>query len=313
MKQYHIPVLLDELIEGMTPEPDGIYVDATYGGGGHCKALLARLSGRGKIYAFDIDNDISKNIIDDERITYIRGNFRYMKRFLKLHNISKVNGIFADLGVSSYQIDTLERGFSTRFYGKLDMRMNQESEISAKEILHTYSFDKLYFLFQNYGEMQRSKEIAQAICSYRINYPLETTEDFKNAIQKFAPRGRENQFFAQAFQSIRIEVNQELESLKELLLQSPELLLADGKLAIISYHSLEDRLMKNFIGKGNLEGVDKKDFYGNKITHFIPLHKKPIYASEQEILKNNRSRSAKLRIGILHGFVLYILTLVSFI
>ncbi|MDI9355992.1 MAG: 16S rRNA (cytosine(1402)-N(4))-methyltransferase RsmH [Chitinophagaceae bacterium] len=300
MNQYHIPVLLNELIDGLTPKPDGIYVDATYGGGGHSQALLSRLSSKGKIYAFDIDNDVTKNSIDDERITYIRGNFRYVKRFLRFHNVSKIDGLFADLGVSSYQIDTLERGFSTRFHGALDMRMNQESEVSAKEVLHTYSSDKLCFLFKNYGEMQRPKDIAQAICSYRINYPLETTEDFKTAIQKFAPRGKENQFFAQAFQSIRIEVNQELESLKELLMQSPELLLPGGKLAIISYHSLEDRLVKNFIGKGNLEGIDTKDFYGNKISYFTPMHKKPIYASEQEIQTNKRSRSAKLRIGILH-------------
>lgn len=294
---YHKPVLLDESIDALVLNPDGVYVDATLGGGGHAKAILKRLSNKGKLYAFDTDPDAAlQNEIDDERFTLIPQNFRYIKRFLRLHQVKKVNGILADLGVSSHQFDSGERGFSTRLEARLDMRMNVNASISAYEVVNDYKEEKLADIFFSYADLRRAKAMARSIVEKRLTDRIETTFDLKTALYRYLPPGKENKVLAQVFQAIRIEVNDEIEVLKEFLSQTEALLLKGGRLCVISYHSLEDRLVKRFIRNGLFEGEPQRDVYGNfevpfkKVGNFIT-------PSDEEIATNTRARSAKLRIG----------------
>lgn len=290
---YHNPVLLFESIDGLEIIPDGIYVDVTFGGGGHSKEILKQLGSKGRVYAFDQDEDALQNTIDDDRFTLIHQNFRYIKRFLRFYGVAKVNGILADLGVSSHQFDVAERGFSTRFDAELDMRMSKNMEISAYKVVNEYSEEDLVNIFFFYGELRNAKAIAKQLVKSRKTQPIKTSFQLKEALQRFLPKNKEHKIMAQLFQAIRIEVNQELEALKEFLIQTSELLVKGGKLSIISYHSLEDRLVKRFIRSGMFEGEPEKDFYGNVS---VPFKKgKLIVPSEQEIKKNNRARSAKLR------------------
>ena len=292
---YHDPVLLQASIAGLEIIPDGIYVDVTFGGGGHSKELLKRLSKNGRLFAFDQDEDAKKNNLLDDRFVLIQGNFKFIKRFLRVYGVTKVNGILADLGVSSHQFDVPERGFSTRFDALLDMRMDSKSELSAYEVVNTYTEAKLKAILLEYGELNNAKAIAQAIVKARQETPIKTSFQLKEAISKFLPPIKQHKILAQLFQAIRIEVNQELEVLKAFLLQTTDLLVSDGKMSIISYHSLEDRLVKNFFKYGNFEGEPEKDFYGNINTPF-KKPKKLIVPSYDEIKNNNRARSAKLRI-----------------
>jgi len=298
-KKYHNPVLLEQSVEGLAIKPNGIYVDVTFGGGGHSKMILDQLGASGKLYAFDTDIEAQSNKIEDERFVLIPENFRFIKRFLKFQGVKKVDGVLADLGVSSHQFDAAERGFSTRFEGKLDMRMNQGSSVSAYEVLNEYSEEHLANILFQYAELRTAKGIAKAIVSKRQESLIETTFDLKTAITKFLPLGRENKILAQVFQAIRIEVNQELEVLKEFLQQIPELLNENGRLSVISYHSLEDRLVKRFIRNGLFEGEPERDMYGN---FEVPLKKigKLIVPTFEEIKINNRARSAKLRIATIN-------------
>jgi len=292
---YHRPVLLHACIDGLNIKTGGTYVDATFGGGGHSSLILERLK-NGKLIAFDQDTDAEKNVPEDERILFINQNFRYMKNFLKLYGLIPVDGILADLGISSWQIDVAERGFSTRFEGPLDMRMDKQSKLSAKEVINDYSYDRLVEIFKLYGELRIAHKIAREIEFVRKNESIETTEQLKNALKKLAPRGKENKFFARVFQALRIEVNNELDALKEFLIQSVEVLQPGGRLVVISYHSLEDRLVKNFIKAGNFEGELEKDFFGNIIAPLQAVGKF-IIPDENEMQENPRSRSAKLRIA----------------
>lgn len=292
---YHDPVLLQASIAGLEIIPDGIYVDVTFGGGGHSKELLKRLNKNGRLFAFDQDEDAKKNNLLDDRFVLIQGNFKFIKRFLRVYGVTKVNGILADLGVSSHQFDVPERGFSTRFDALLDMRMDSKSELSAYEVVNTYDEAKLKAILLEYGELNNAKAIAQAIVKARQETPIKTSFQLKEAISKFLPPIKQHKILAQLFQAIRIEVNQELEVLKAFLLQTTDLLVSDGKMSIISYHSLEDRLVKNFFKYGNFEGEPEKDFYGNINTPF-KKPKKLIVPSYDEIKNNNRARSAKLRI-----------------
>ncbi len=293
---YHEPVLLRESIEGLNIKPEGIYVDATFGGGGHSKEILKKLS-TGKLVAFDQDEDAEKNKPEDNHLIFVRHNFRYIKNFLQYYKIQKVDGILADLGVSSHQFDEPERGFSFRNNAALDMRMNRESEKSAKTILNSYSEDKLAEIFKNFGELPESRKIARLIIKYRQEKQIETIANLVEAIEPCVPKKFENKFFAQVFQAIRIEVNDELESLKEFIKQSSECLNVGGRFVTITYHSLEDRLVKNFIKSGNFDGKLDKDFYGNVKTPLKAVNKNIITPSEIELNRNNRSRSAKLRIA----------------
>lgn len=292
---YHSPVMLEAAIDGLSIVPGGTYVDATYGGGSHSAAILRRL-GNGKLIAFDQDEDARKNIRDDSRLIFFEQNFRYMKNILKYHGHLPVDGILADLGVSSYQFDQASRGFSTRSDGPLDMRMNRQAALSARDILNSYDDKELAALFYTYGELKNSRRIAANIIDYRREKPLETTAELAGLLEKMAPRGKENKFLAQAFQALRIEVNQELDSLKELLTQSTEVLKTGGRLVVISYHSLEDRLVKNFIKTGNFSGDPEKDFFGNLIRPLDPVGKMQT-ADKEELAINSRARSAKLRIA----------------
>lgn len=294
---YHKPVLLDESIDALVHNLDGIYVDATLGGGGHAKAILKRLSNKGKLYAFDTDPDAAlQNDIDDERFVLIQQNFRYLKRFLRLHQVTKVDGILADLGVSSHQFDSSERGFSTRLEARLDMRMDVNATISAYEVVNYYEEEKLSEVLYKYGELKRARGMARSIVERRLTQPIETTFDLKTTLYKFLPPGKENKVLAQVFQAIRIEVNDELEVLKEFLSQTESLLVKGGRLCVISYHSLEDRLVKRFIRNGLFEGEPERDVFGNfevpfkKVGNFI-------VPTDEEVSTNNRARSAKLRIG----------------
>ena len=295
---YHEPVLLHQSIEGLAINPDGIYVDATFGGGGHSREILKYLKA-GKLYAFDQDEDARRNAesIEDENFIFIEANFRYMKRYLKMYGVSQVNGILADLGVSSHQFDTAARGFSIRFDAELDMRMDQKASKNAKEILNEAPEEELKFIFRQYGELSNAAKLARAIASARVNQSIERVEELKDVLQRFAPRKKENKFYAQVFQALRIAVNDEMKALEELLLQFEEVVSDKGRVSIISYHSLEDRLVKNFILRGNLSGEEEKDFYGNVIKPFNAINRKPIQASEEEIERNSRARSAKLRIA----------------
>ncbi|HTI60984.1 16S rRNA (cytosine(1402)-N(4))-methyltransferase RsmH [Mucilaginibacter sp.] len=298
MNSYHNPVMLNECIEGLNIRPDGTYVDVTFGGGGHSRAIIKKLGKNGRLLAFDQDADAQKNLIDDDRFEFIDQNFRYLKNFARLHNALPVNGILADLGVSSYQFDQAERGFSIRFDADLDMRMNQNGSLTAKEVVNTYSEADLHRIFGIYGEIQNAKSLARTIVTARLNAPINTVADLKNAISGLIPRGKENKYLAQVFQALRIEVNQELEALKDFLIQSAEVLISGGRLVVMSYHSLEDRLVKNFIAKGKFSGEVEKDFYGNDQKPFDAVSRGAITASDEEIKNNNRARSAKLRIAV---------------
>ena len=296
MMSYHDPVMLFESVDGLKIDPNGIYVDVTFGGGGHSKEILKRLGDNGKLFAFDQDKDALENSIDDERFTLINENFRYIKRFLRFYGLIKVDGILADLGVSSHQFDEAERGFSTRFDADLDMRMNQGDELSAYHVVNKYEEEKLSSVLFQYGDLRNSRALAKEIVNARRNEEIKTSFRLKEVLQRFLPKAKEHKILAQIFQAIRIEVNQEIEVLKEFLIQTHELLKEEGRLSVISYHSLEDRLVKRFIQNGKFEGEPERDFYGN-IN--VPLKKvgKLIVPSTEEIKKNNRARSAKLRIA----------------
>ena len=293
---YHVPVLLKESLEGLAINPAGTYVDTTFGGGGHSRAILAALGSRGRLLAFDQDPQAQQNAIDDERFTLIPQNFRHIKRFLRFYGVKQVDGVLADFGVSSYQFDTAERGFSTRLEGALDMRMNPEAPLSAYEVVNTYEEEALSTLFFRYGELSQSRQIARTIVQQRSTKPIATTGELKQVVQRFLPKGKENKVLAQLYQAIRIEVNGELAALEELLLQMPEIVRPGGRIALISYHSLEDRLVKRFIRDGQFSGEPQKDFYGNLLTPFQKVGK-AIVATQEEIAQNNRARSAVLRVA----------------
>ena len=295
---YHNPVLLHESIDALSIKEDGVYVDVTYGGGGHSKEILRRLGKNGRLFGFDQDPDAQNNILEDDRFVLIPENFRYISRFLRFHGVRKVDGVLADLGVSSHQFDEAERGFSTRFDGDLDMRMNQKSKTSAKEVVNEYSEEKIAEILFLYGELRNSRNIAKTIVEKRQEERIDTSFQLRKVLQRFLPNAKEHKIIAQIFQAIRIEVNEELDVLKEFLEQLPNLLNEEGRLSVISYHSLEDRLVKRFFRTGLFTGEPEKDFFGN-IS--VPLEKvgKLIVPSPQEIKLNNRARSAKLRIATL--------------
>jgi 16S rRNA (cytosine1402-N4)-methyltransferase len=295
-EQYHIPVMLDECMEGLDIKPDGVYIDLTFGGGGHSKAIIQRLSEKGSLYAFDQDSDAIKNALDDERFTMIEDNFSNLTNQLKLYRVTQVDGILADLGISSYQIDCAERGFSTRFDAELDLRMNRKQILTAKDVVNTYSYEQLKKIFSDFGELSNAHQIAKKIESLQIE-GISTTTQLKEILQPLAQRGKENKFFAQVFQALRIEVNGEIDVLKKMLEQTSPLLKKGGRLVVMSYHSLEDRLVKNYMKTGNCEGKVEKDFFGNVLNDLVLVNRKPITASQEELERNPRSRSAKLRIA----------------
>lgn len=294
--EYHNPVLLKETVGGLNIKEDGVYVDVTFGGGGHSREILSRLGDKGRLIAFDQDQDALLNKIDDSRFLLINENFRYIKRFLRFHGVKTVDGILADFGVSSHQFDEPDRGFSIRFDAILDMRMNQQDVLSAYSVINDYEEEELRKVFWQYGELRQAPALARTIVSERENKVIETTNDLKEVLKKYLPPRRENKILAQIYQAVRIEVNQEIEALKEFLLQTPDLLREGGRLSFISYHSLEDRLVKRFIRSGMFEGEPEKDVFGNVE---VPLKKvgKLIVPSKEEIKVNNRARSAKLRIA----------------
>lgn len=294
--EYHNPVLLKETVDGLNVNPSGVYVDVTFGGGGHSKEILSRLNEKGRLFAFDQDADALENTISDKRFTLIHENFRFVKRFLRFHGVKQVDGILADFGVSSHQFDVAERGFSTRFEADLDMRMNQENKLSAFHVVNEYEEERLKQVFLQYGELRAAPAMARLIVEYRETEPIVTSEQLKAVLRKFLPPRHENKVLAQIYQAIRIEVNQEIEALKEFLLQTPDLLGKAGRLSFISYHSLEDRLVKRFIRNGMFEGEPERDLYGN---FEVPLKKVNglIVPTAEEIKRNNRARSAKLRVA----------------
>lgn len=295
---YHNPVLLQESVDALAIKEDGVYVDVTFGGGGHSREILKRLGANGRLFGFDQDPDALDNVVDDERFTLIPENFRFISRFLRFHGVRKVDGVLADLGVSSHQFDEAERGFSTRFDGDLDMRMNQKSKTSAKEIVNTYSEEKLAEILFLYGELRNSRNIAKTIVEKRQEEKIDTSFQLRQVLQKYLPKAKEHKIIAQIFQAIRIEVNEELDVLKEFLEQMPNLLKEDGRLSVISYHSLEDRLVKRFIRTGLFKGELEKDVFGRSNE---PMQKvgKLIVPTAEEVKLNNRARSAKLRIATL--------------
>jgi 16S rRNA (cytosine1402-N4)-methyltransferase len=296
---YHTSVMLPECIEGLHIDPAGTYVDVTFGGGGHSKAILAKLGPEGRLFSFDQDPDAWEQAekIEDERLTLITANFRHLEKYLRLHRVKLVDGILADFGVSSFQLDAPERGFSIRFDGPLDMRMGPSASMTAAELLNTYSAEELQRILGMYGEVKNAKTLAQAIIQARTRKPLETTQEFKEILNKLAPKHREFKYFAQVFQAIRIAVNQELAVIEEFLAQTPTVLKPEGRLVIMSFHSLEDRLVKNFIKAGNVQGKEDKDLFGVVHRPLESVIRKPITASEDELKLNPRSRSAKLRIA----------------
>lgn len=293
---YHIPVLADETVDGLNIQHNGIYVDVTFGGGGHSQLILKKLD-KGILAAFDRDADALANIPNDDRIVFFPHNYRFVKNFLEYKNLSPVDGILADLGVSSHQFDEATRGFSFRFDGPLDLRMNTKSGMTAADVVNQYDEKDLIHLFSAYGEIKNSRTLAKTIIDFRKKKLFETTFDLAEAIDSLILPHIRNKYLAQVFQALRIEVNQELESLKEFLEQTPDILKKGGRLVIISYHSLEDRLVKNFMKTGNIEGKETKDFYGNSISPFKLISRKAIQADEKEININNRARSARLRIA----------------
>lgn len=295
---YHQPVMLTECIEALRINPDGIYVDVTFGGGGHSLKILENLR-EGKLIAFDQDEDAKRQAenIHSRSFTFCQTNFRYMKQYLKLNGVTQVDGILADLGISSHQIDSPERGFSTRFEGPLDMRMDRNSKQTANTVLNEYSEEELHRIFGMYGELKNARTAAKAVIVARSQKPLTTTLELKNALQSIAPRGKEHKYFAQVFQALRIEVNAEMKALEDFLHQCGEVVKPGGRLVMMSYHSLEDRMVKNYINTGKVFGALEKDFYGNPIKPFRAINRKPIEASEKEVEENKRARSAKLRIA----------------
>jgi 16S rRNA (cytosine1402-N4)-methyltransferase len=294
---YHVPVLLKEVIDGLKIIPSGTYVDCTFGGGGHSKKILENLNDAGKLIVFDQDEDAGKNVPDDERVIFVPHNFRHLQRFLRFHKINKVNGILADLGVSSHQFNEAQRGFSTRFDAALDMRMNQSEKMTAADVLKNFSEEKLHKIFGKYGEVTNSKTLAKTIVEFRKTQPLQTINQFKNSVYPIV-KGNPEKYFAQVFQALRIEVNDELNVLKEMLLQSVEVLEEGGRIAVITFHSLEDRIVKNFFKNGNFEDEQNQDLFGNKPKNQLKvITKKPIVPSAEELKQNPRSRSSKLRIA----------------
>jgi 16S rRNA (cytosine1402-N4)-methyltransferase len=294
---YHVPALLKESVDALDVKANGIYVDATYGGGGHSREILSRLK-NGKLIVFDRDIDASQNLPTDKRLIFVNNNFRFMHNFLRYHNIDKVNGILADLGVSSHHFDDDKRGFSFRFpEAALDMRMGQDSELTAQTVLNTYSQDRLEHIFFEYGEIKQAVKLARALVESRTRRAFVSVADLIETIEHLIPKSDEKQFLAKVFQAVRIEVNKEMASLKHFLEQTVNVLTTGGRLSVISYHSLEDRMVKNFIRTGNVEGHRVTDFYGNEITPFVIITKKAIVPDDSEIGCNSRSRSAKLRIA----------------
>ena len=293
---YHNTVLLNECIQGLGIKPEGIYVDVTFGGGGHSKSILSKLDG-GKLFAFDQDKSANANALSQQNFKLINANFRYLKNFLRMEKVLKIDGLLADLGVSSHQFDIAERGFSTRFDGKLDMRMNVNSVLSAKDIVNNYSEADLANVFYKYGDLKNSRKISKKIIEAREVSSINTTSELKDVINALVPKKHMNQFLARVFQAIRIEVNDEIKALEEMLLSAVDLLNPNGRLVVLSYHSLEDRLVKNLMKKGNLLGKIEKDFFGNPIKELQEINSKVIVASECEIRENSRARSAKLRIA----------------
>tara|TARA_R110002124_G_scaffold87407_1_gene225123 strand:+ start:156862 stop:157758 length:897 start_codon:yes stop_codon:yes gene_type:complete len=295
--EYHNPVLLTETVNGLNIQPNGVYVDVTFGGGGHSREILSRLGEKGKLIAFDQDKDALENAIDDTRFLLINENFRFLKRFLRFHGYTQVDGILGDFGVSSHQFDVAERGFSTRFEADLDMRMNQDTDFSAYHVVNKYDESQLRDVLFQYGELRSAAGMARVIVEARNNGAIKSSEQLKKAISRFLPKHKENKILAQVYQAIRIEVNQELDALKEFLQQSLEVLKPGGRLSLISYHSLEDRLVKRFIRNGLFEGEPEKDVFGRVEVPMKPVGKF-IIPSEEEIKENSRARSAKLRIGV---------------
>ena len=294
---YHIPVLLNESIEALNIKPDGVYVDCTFGGGGHSRAILQHLGESGKLFAFDQDDDAKKNLPDDERVVFVPQNFRHLQRFLRLHKVNKVDGILADLGVSSHQFDEAERGFSIRFDAAMDMRMDQRQTLTAADILKTFSELQLHKMFEQYGEVTNSKTLAKTIKEKRAVSPIKTINDFKQAVESVV-KGNPSKYFAQVFQALRIQVNDEFGALRELLQQTPTVLNTGGRLAIITFHSLEDRIVKTFLKSGTFLETEADEVYGGKIENpFTIITKKPLLPTAEEMKRNPRSRSAKLRIA----------------
>ncbi len=296
MMIYHVPALLNECIDGLNIQPDGIYVDVTFGGGGHSKEILKHLD-KGKLIAFDQDISAEKNKPVDDRFLFINQNFRFLRNNLLYHGVNSINGLLADLGVSSRQFDDPERGFSYRFESGLDMRMNQDADRTAADIVNKYSQNELQRVFWDYGEFRNAGDLASAIVEYRMVTPIRTTGTLVESISGFIPSRSQNKFLSRLFQALRIELNRETEFLKELLLQGTEMMIKGGRMAVISYHSVEDRLVKNFFRTGNFEGREEKDFYGNPVSPYKLVNKKVITPSEEEIRLNSRVRSAKLRIA----------------
>ncbi|TDO04910.1 16S rRNA (cytosine(1402)-N(4))-methyltransferase RsmH [Sunxiuqinia elliptica] len=293
---YHIPVLLNESIEGLNIQPDGEYVDVTFGGGGHSREILKNIE-TGRLFGFDQDEDAAANAFDDSRFVFVRHNFRYIRNFLRYHEVEQVDGILADLGVSSHDFDVAERGFSFRFSGALDMRMNRDAKLTAADIVNTYDEARLIQVFREYGEVNNAYRLAKQILAARQQKPVRTIDQFKEIIAPCVPKRTETKYLAKVFQALRIETNGELDVLKDFLEQSAELLKPGGRLVVITYHSLEDRLVKNFIKAGNFEGKQEKDFYGNVSSVLQAVNRKVIVPTEEEIERNPRARSAKLRIA----------------
>ena len=293
---YHTPVLLKESINGLQIKPSGIYVDVTFGGGGHLREIIKHID-KGKLVAFDQDDDALPNLIDDKRFVFVNHNFRFLKNFLKYHKIDQVDGLLADLGVSSHHFDDPERGFSFRFDGELDMRMNQSAKTSAKNVVNEYKEGHLAKIFWEYGELKNSRKLAKAIADQRGNKKIETIKEFTDVLMPYLPKHAEHKFLAKVFQALRIEVNREMEFLKDMLFQTTKVIKPGGRLVVITYHSLEDRIVKNFIKNGLFEGEVEKDFFGNIEVPFKAVNRKIIVPDEDEIKENNRARSAKLRIA----------------
>ena len=294
---YHVPVLLRESVDGLNIRPEGIYVDVTFGGGGHSKEILSRLGARGHLYSFDQDADAEKNIVADDRLTFVRSNFRYLKNWMRYYGIDKIDGLLADLGVSSHHFDEAERGFSLRFDAPLDMRMNKRATLTAADVLNNYGEGQLADVFYYYGELKSARRMASLIVKSRAEKPLLTTGDLLNVLQPLLRRDREKKEAAQAFQALRIEVNHEMDALREMLLAATELLAEGGRLSVITYHSLEDRIVKNIMKSGNAEGKVSQDFFGRAETPFRAVNSKVITPTDDELARNPRSRSAKLRIA----------------
>lgn len=295
--EYHLPVMLTECLDGLNIRPDGIYVDVTFGGGGHSRAIMERLGPDGRLYAFDQDADALANAIDDPRFRLIHENFRFLKSFLRLNGVRRIDGLIADLGVSSHQFDEASRGFSIRSEGALDLRMDQRQEDNASDLVNSLEESDLARILTLYGELPNARAMAKAICSARKENPIETTSQLCDAVRRHLPRNHENKYLAMLFQALRIEVNGELEALKAMLQQAVEVLNPEGRLVVMSYHSLEDRLVKNFMRSGNFEGDIKKDFFGNPLVDLKVISRKAITPGDEELQRNNRSRSAKLRIA----------------